>query len=88
MFLQNERSGHSVKQASELSPEESNIGMSDGVYHIILPDHKRLNPYTLKAIIKDAGLTDEELKNCFRPTHPYFSIPTFPHSFGRNYHLD
>jgi len=39
------------------------IGMSDGTHRITIPDHKRLNPYTLKAIIKDAGLTDEEFKN-------------------------
>lgn len=38
------------------------IGMSDGVHRITIPDHKRLNPYTLKAIIKDAGLADEEFK--------------------------
>ena len=38
------------------------IGMSDGTYRITIPDHKRLNPYTLKAIIKDAGLTDEQFK--------------------------
>ena len=39
------------------------IGMSDGVHRITSPDHKRVNPYTLKSIIKDAGLTDEEFKN-------------------------
>ena len=38
------------------------LGMSDGSHRITLPDHKRLNPYTLRAIIKDAGLTDEEFK--------------------------
>lgn len=38
------------------------IGMSDGVHRITIPDHKRVNPYTLKSIIKDAGLTDEEFK--------------------------
>jgi predicted RNA binding protein YcfA (HicA-like mRNA interferase family) len=38
------------------------IGMSDGTHRITIPDHKRLNPYTLKAIIKDAGLTDDEFK--------------------------
>ena len=42
------------------------IGMSDGIHRITIPDHKRLNPYTLKAIIKDAGLTDEEFKTFFR----------------------
>ena len=31
------------------------IGMSDGQRHIVLPRHKRINPYTLKSIIKDAG---------------------------------
>jgi predicted RNA binding protein YcfA (HicA-like mRNA interferase family) len=38
------------------------IGMSDGTHRITIPDHKRLNPYTLKSIVKDAGLTDEEFK--------------------------
>jgi predicted RNA binding protein YcfA (HicA-like mRNA interferase family) len=38
------------------------IGLSDGTHRITIPDHKRLNPYTLKAIIKDAGLTDEQFK--------------------------
>jgi len=38
------------------------IGMSDGTHRITIPDHKRLNPYTLRAIIKDAGLTDDEFK--------------------------
>lgn len=39
-----------------------NIGLSDGTRRITVPDHKRPNPYTLKAIIKDAGLTDERFK--------------------------
>ncbi len=38
------------------------IGMSDGVHHITIPRHKRVNPYTLRAIIKDAGLADEQFK--------------------------
>jgi predicted RNA binding protein YcfA (HicA-like mRNA interferase family) len=38
------------------------IGMSDGVHRITIPEHKRLNPYTLKAIIKDAGLSEDEFK--------------------------
>ena len=38
------------------------IGMSDGIRHLTIPHHKRINPYTLKAIIKDAGLTDEQFK--------------------------
>jgi predicted RNA binding protein YcfA (HicA-like mRNA interferase family) len=38
------------------------IGMSDGRRKITVPRHKRLNPYTLKGIIRDVGLTDEEFK--------------------------
>lgn len=38
------------------------FGMSDGTHRITIPNHKRLNLYTLKAIIKDAGLTDEQFK--------------------------
>jgi predicted RNA binding protein YcfA (HicA-like mRNA interferase family) len=38
------------------------IGMSDGTHHLTIPRHKRINPYTLKAIIKDAGLTEEKFK--------------------------
>jgi predicted RNA binding protein YcfA (HicA-like mRNA interferase family) len=38
------------------------FGMSDGTHRITIPNHTRINPYTLKAIIKDAGLTDEDFK--------------------------
>lgn len=38
------------------------VGMSNGSRKIIIPRHRRLNPYTLKGIIRDAGLTDEEFK--------------------------
>ncbi len=38
------------------------IGMTDGTHRVTIPRHKRINPYTLKAIIKDAGLTDEQFK--------------------------
>ena len=38
------------------------IGMSDSIHHITIPRHKRINPYTLKAIIKDAGLSNEKFK--------------------------
>ena len=39
------------------------IGMSDGKRHLTIPRHSRVNPYTLKAIIKDAGLTDNEFRD-------------------------
>ncbi|MCP5008132.1 MAG: type II toxin-antitoxin system HicA family toxin [Planctomycetes bacterium] len=38
------------------------IGMPDGTHRITIPNHKRLNPYTLKAIIKHSGLTDDQFK--------------------------
>lgn len=38
------------------------IGMSDGSRRLTIPRHKRLNPYTLKGIIKDSGLTDEKFR--------------------------
>lgn len=37
-------------------------GMTNGKRKIIIPRHSRLNPYTLKGIIRDAGFTDEEFK--------------------------
>jgi len=37
-------------------------GMTNGTRKIIIPRHPRLNPYTLKGIIKDAGLTDEQFR--------------------------
>lgn len=36
--------------------------MTDGTRKITIPRHPRLNPYILKAIIRDAGLTDEHFK--------------------------
>ena len=38
------------------------IGMTNGRCKVTIPKHKRINPYTLKGIIRDAGLTDEEFK--------------------------
>ena len=38
------------------------IGMSNGICHLTIPRHKRINPYTLKGIIKDAGISDEKFK--------------------------
>ena len=42
--------------------QSKHIGMSDGCHRITIPRHPRINPYTLKAIIKDAGLTDQQFK--------------------------
>jgi len=38
------------------------VGMTNGRRKITIPRHRRLNPYTLKSIIRDAGLTDLKFK--------------------------
>ena len=50
------------KVGFKIIKEGKHIGMSDGVHHLTIPRHKRINPYTLRGIIKDAGLTDDEFK--------------------------
>lgn len=45
-----------------IAKEGGHIGMTNGIRKIIIPRHSRINPYTLKAIIRDAGLTDQEFK--------------------------
>lgn len=42
---------------------KKHVGMTNGTRKITIPRHKKLNPYTLKAIIRDAGLTDEQFKD-------------------------
>lgn len=39
------------------------IAMSDGKHIVIIPRHNRINPYTLKSIIKHAGLTERQFKD-------------------------
>lgn len=41
---------------------KKHTGMINGSRKIVIPRHSKLNPYTLKGIIRDAGLTDEEFK--------------------------
>lgn len=38
------------------------IGMTNGKRKITIPRHSRVNPYTLKGIIRDTGLTDAEFR--------------------------
>lgn len=42
---------------------KKHIGMTNGTRKITIPRHIRLNPYTIKSIIRDAGLTNDEFKN-------------------------
>ena len=51
-----------AKAGFRIIRQGKHIGMSDGARHLTIPRHKRINPYTLKGIIKDAGLTDEQFK--------------------------
>ncbi|MBU4345923.1 MAG: type II toxin-antitoxin system HicA family toxin [Candidatus Omnitrophica bacterium] len=51
------------KAGFKIIKQGKHIGMSDGVRRLTIPRRKRVNPYTLKSIIKDAGLTDEEFKD-------------------------
>jgi predicted RNA binding protein YcfA (HicA-like mRNA interferase family) len=61
--LSSERVVNALSKAGfRIIREGKHIGMSDGVRHLTIPRHKRINPYTLKGIIKDAGLSDEQFK--------------------------
>ncbi len=61
--VSSERAVNALKKAGFwISRESRHIGMTDGTRKITIPRHRRLNPYTLKAIIRDAGLTDAEFK--------------------------
>ena len=42
--------------------EGKHVGMSNGTLHVTIPRHTRVNPYTVKAIIKSAGLTVRQFK--------------------------
>ncbi|MDP1719282.1 MAG: type II toxin-antitoxin system HicA family toxin [bacterium] len=62
--VSHERAGNALKKAgfwiSRVGGKHT--GMTNGSRKITIPRHSRLNPYTLKGIIRDAGLTDEEFK--------------------------
>jgi len=61
--LSSERVVRALKKAGfAIVSKGKHIGMSDGTYHVTVPRHPRINPYTLKGIIKSANLTDSEFK--------------------------
>lgn len=43
--------------------EGKHVGMSDGTYRVTIPRHARLNPYTVKGIIKSANLTAAQFRD-------------------------
>ena len=61
--ISSDRAVKALEKASFwISKSGKHIGMTNGTRKITVPHHNRLNPYTLKSIIKDAGLTDAEFK--------------------------
>lgn len=61
--LSAERIVRALKKAGyRVIREGKHIGLSDGTRHLTVPHHARINPYTLKAIIRDAGLTDRRFQ--------------------------
>ena len=61
--ISNERAVNAFQKVGfKIQREGKHTIMYNGNDIITIPRHKRLNPYTLKAIIKDAGLTDEKFK--------------------------
>jgi predicted RNA binding protein YcfA (HicA-like mRNA interferase family) len=61
--ISSERAVNAFKKAGfTVKRKGKHIVMYNGKDMITIPKHKRLNPYTLKSIIKDAGLTDKDFK--------------------------
>ena len=61
--VSSERAVRALKKAG-FTQERSgkHIALTNGVRLVTVPRHKRLNPYTLRSIIRDAGLTDEDFR--------------------------
>ena len=61
--LSSERVVRALKKAGfRVISKGTHIGMSDGTYRVTVPRHPRVNPYTLKGIIKSANLTNAQFK--------------------------
>lgn len=61
--VSSERAVKSFKKAGfKIIRQGKHISMAKDRTIIIIPRHKRLNPWTLKTIIKKAGLADSEFK--------------------------
>ena len=45
-----------------ISRQGKHISMTDGVHKVTIPRHNPINPYTMAAIVRDAGLTEEEFR--------------------------
>ncbi len=61
--ISHERAVRAFKKAGFwISHGTKHTGMTNGTEKIIIPRHSRINPHTLKHIIRGAGLTDAEFK--------------------------
>jgi predicted RNA binding protein YcfA (HicA-like mRNA interferase family) len=61
--LSSERIVRALKKAGfRVIHEGKHIGLSNGERRLTVPRHPRVNPYTLKGILRDAGLSDAEFK--------------------------
>lgn len=61
--LSSDRVVRALKKAGfSVVSEGKHIGMSDGTYHLTIPRHTRLNPYTVKGIVKSANMTNAQFK--------------------------
>ena len=62
--LSSDRLIRALKKAGfSVVSEGKHIGMADGTYRVTIPRHARLNPYTVKGIIKSANLTQSQFKD-------------------------
>jgi predicted RNA binding protein YcfA (HicA-like mRNA interferase family) len=46
-----------------ITRQGKHISMTDGVHKATIPRNNPINPYTMGAIVKDAGLTEEKFRN-------------------------
>lgn len=48
------------KKGFRVITQGKHIGMSDGTRRLTIPRHTRLNPYTVRAILKSAKLDEDD----------------------------
>jgi predicted RNA binding protein YcfA (HicA-like mRNA interferase family) len=45
-----------------ITRQGKHINMTDGIHKATIPRHNPINPYTMAAIVRDAGLTEDEFR--------------------------
>lgn len=51
------------KKGFRVITQGKHLGMSDGTHRLTIPRHVRLNPYTVRAILKSAELSEDDFKD-------------------------